>query len=178
VAAFHAAHAATEQPVEACKFVMASSSLIQFRLPAMRRYISISSMLLLGLLVHLDWHLGRSHDHRFSGEWSYHWITGFFGCLLIVFLVTRKSPRWLTPAVALNVALGLVLGQFLEPRGEALVSHLPVAQIVTAERSQVFRDFMMAGIAGLVAGILLFGKQKSENILSGMNSGPGHRPLP
>jgi len=144
----------------------------------MRRYISIPSILLLGLLVHLDWHLGRGHDHRFSGEWAYHWITGFLGFLLVVFLMARKSPRWLTPAAALNVALGLVLGQFLEPLGEALVSHLPVAQIVTAERSQIFRDFMIAGIAGLVAGVLLFGKQKSENVLSGMNSGRGHRPLP
>ena len=144
----------------------------------MRRYISISSILLLGLLVHLDWHLGRSHDHRFSGEWSYHWITGFLGCLLVVFLVARKSPRWLTPAAALNVALGLVLGQFLDPLGEALVSHLPVAQIVTAERSQIFREFMIAGIAGVVAGILLLGKQKPENIPSGVNRDSGHHSLP
>ena len=144
----------------------------------MRRYISIPSILLLGILVHLDWHLGRGHDHRFSGEWAYHWITGFLGFLLVVFLVARKSPRWLTLAAVLNVALGLLLGQFLEPLGEALVYHLPVAQVVTPERSQVFREFLIAGIAGLVAGILLFGKQKPENVPSGVNRDSGHHSLP
>ncbi|HET6840910.1 MAG TPA: hypothetical protein VFK06_04375 [Candidatus Angelobacter sp.] len=126
----------------------------------------------------MDWHLGRSHDRRFSGEWSYHWITGFLGYLLVVLLVARKSPRWLTPAAALNIILGLILGQFIEPMGEALAFHLPVAQIVTAERAQIFREFMIAGSAGLVAGILLFGKQKSENIPSGVNRKSGHYSFP
>lgn len=40
----------------------------------MRKFISIPVVLLWLIIVHVDWHLARSHHHRMSLEWRYHWM--------------------------------------------------------------------------------------------------------
>jgi uncharacterized YccA/Bax inhibitor family protein len=120
----------------------------------MKRSISILAVLFLMVLVHVDWHLGRAHHHRLSMEWEYHWITGLVGFFLMVLIVARKRPENLALAAALNVLLGLFLGQIVEPLLEVLGYRVSVATALPPERWMVFFQFCIAGLVGFIAGIL------------------------
>jgi hypothetical protein len=120
----------------------------------MKHYISILAVLFLAVLVHVDWHLGRAQHHRLSMGWEYHWVTGFVAFFLVILIVAWKSPEHLEFAAALNVVLGLFLGQIVEPLLEVLGYHVSLATALPPERWKVFFQFCLAGLVGFLAGVL------------------------
>jgi len=132
----------------------------------MRKYISIPVVLILWVIVHVDWHLARSHHHRLSMEWHEHWIVGFVAFFLLVLFCTWKWPERFVWAALLNAALGLFVGHIGEAWLEALQSHEPMA--IPAERWHAFFQFTLAGLAGLLLGmILVFGLRRGRTVRSG-----------
>ena len=121
----------------------------------MRRHISILGALLLMVLVHVDWHLGRGHHHRMSGEWRYHWLLGLAAFFLLVIYVARKWPGNPLPVAILTAAVGLFLGQIVEPLLEVVGYHFPIAIVLSPERWRVFFEFCAAGLAGFVLAALV-----------------------
>ncbi len=121
----------------------------------MRRYISIPAVLLLVVIVHVDWHLARGHHHRLSMEWHYHWIIGFAALAALFLFAARKWPKHFLGTAFLNAAIGLFLGQIIEPLLEALGYHVPVAAVFSPERWRVFCEFLIAGVAGSLFGVAL-----------------------
>ncbi len=119
----------------------------------MRRYLSIWAVLLIMVMVHVDWHFGRGHHHHMSLSWPYHWITGLVTFFLLVLFCARKWPEKFASAALLNGALGLFAGQIVEPMLEVIGYRISVATVFFPERWHVFWQFLMAAIAGLLAGI-------------------------
>jgi hypothetical protein len=120
----------------------------------MRKYLSIPVILILWVIVHLDWHLARSHHHRLSMEWHEHWIVGLVTFFLLVLFCARKWPEHFLLASALNAAWGLFLGHIGEAWIEALQSHQALNTQLTPERWHMFFQFFAAAIAGMLLGIL------------------------
>ena len=121
----------------------------------MRRYLSIPLVIVLAVIVHLDWHLARSHHHRLSMEWQYHWVIGFFAFVLLLLFCSWKWPEHFLRAALLNALVGLLLGQIVEPLSEAWGYHVSVADVFTLERWRVFFEFSLAGMIGSLCGIAL-----------------------
>ena len=74
------------------------------------------------MTLHADWHLARPHHHGLLNpglNWPYHWAAtaAVFG--VVGFVIARFWPhrRWRTGVMALVV--GVVIGQLIEPVGEA-----------------------------------------------------------
>lgn len=118
----------------------------------MRRYLSIWAVLLIMVMVHVDWHLGRGHHHRLSLSWPYHWTTGLLTFFLLVLFCARKWPENPVRAALLNGVLGVFAGQIIEPLLEVLGYRVPLAQVFSPERWYVFCQFAVAAVAGLLAG--------------------------
>jgi hypothetical protein len=127
----------------------------------MHKYLSIPAILLLVVIVHLDWHLARSHHHRLSMEWHEHWIIGVAAFFLLVLFCAWKWPKPFVRASLLNGALGLFLGHIVEAWGEASLSHQTIGVVLTPERWHAFFQFSLAALAGLLLGMfLVFGKRR------------------
>jgi len=121
----------------------------------MRRYFSIWAILLIMVMVHVDWHLGRGghHQHRLSFNWPYHWVTGLVTFFLLALFCARKWPENTTGAALLNGVLGLFAGQIVEPILEVVGYRVPVQSVFSPERWYVFGQFALAAAVGLLAGI-------------------------
>jgi hypothetical protein len=77
--------------------------------------------LVLGAMLHVDWHLARPLHHRLSLDWSHHWALTATVFALAGCLIARVWPaqRWRMGAI---VFLGAaVLAQGVEPVLEALI---------------------------------------------------------
>ncbi len=124
----------------------------------MRRYVSIWAVLVIMVMVHVDWHLGRGHHHARSLNWPYHWVTGLVTFLLLVFFCAGKT-RWPKnpggPAL-LNGILGLFAGQIVEPVLEVVAFRLPVATVFSPERWLIFGQFVEGSLGGLIIGLALW----------------------
>ncbi len=118
----------------------------------MRKYLSIPAILILWVVVHVDWHLARSHHHRLSLEWHEHWIVGLAAFFLLVLFCAWKWPERFVLASVLNAAWGLFVGHIGEAWLEALRSHDPLNSELTPERWHVFFQFTAAAIVGLLLG--------------------------
>lgn len=62
----------------------------------MRKYLWLPVVLILWV-IHVDWHLARSHHYRFSMEWREHWIVGLFTfsflcCSVLCCFVRASGP--------------------------------------------------------------------------------------
>jgi|HubBroStandDraft_6_1064221.scaffolds.fasta_scaffold00041_37 hypothetical protein len=135
----------------------------------MRKYLSIPAILILWVVVHLDWHLARSHHHRLSMEWHEHWIVGLLAMFMLVLFCAWKWPERFVSAALLNATIGLFVGHIGEAWFEALRSHHPLNSELTPERWHAFFQFSLAGLAGLLLGtVLAFGwrrwRGKNEGI--------------
>lgn len=119
----------------------------------MRRYVSITAILLIMVIVHIDWHFGRGHHHRLSLSWPYHWVTGLVAFFLLALFCARRSPENAIVAALLNGGLGLFAGQVIEPLLEAAIYGAPVASVLSGERWRVFGQFAAASAVGLLLGI-------------------------
>ena len=105
--------------------------------------------LLLALLVHLDWHLGRPQHMPPSLDWSFHWLLGLAaGASMAWIFVRRFEPGAVWRSLALVGALGLVLGQLVEPALEMVAFGVTFEQVYPAVRWHVFGAFAAAWVAG------------------------------
>lgn len=87
----------------------------------MSRHAAVILSLVLGAILHVDWHLARPLHHRLSLDWSYHWaftavVFALAGCLIARAWPTRRGR------LGLIVLIGAaVLAQGVEPVLEALI---------------------------------------------------------
>ena len=103
------------------------------------------SALWLGVLIHLDWHLGRPGPSHLSFGLPYHWLLGVVAFAPLPWLLRRRWPRSLTRASVLVIALGVVLGQGLEPLGEAILDH-GSEPFTNPVRWRIFGEFLATGV--------------------------------
>lgn len=74
----------------------------------------------IALLIHVDWHLGRpGHDHLSFGL-PYHWLLALVTFVPLPWLLIRRWPDSFWQASVVVIALGVLLGQGLEPLGEVI----------------------------------------------------------
>ena len=121
----------------------------------MRRYLSVWSVLLVMVMVHVDWHFGRGHHHRLSLSWPYHWLTGLVTFFLLALFCAKKWPENPIRALIVNGVAGLVAGQIVEPLLEVALYRVSPALVLSPERWQVFWQFFFAAVVGGLAGMLI-----------------------
>jgi H+/Cl- antiporter ClcA len=112
-------------------------------------------VLLVMVMVHVDWHFGRGHHHRLSMSWPYHWLTGIVTFLPLALFCAEKWPENLIRTMLINGAAGLVAGQIIEPLGEVVLYRIPSAIVFSPERWHVFWQFVLAGVVGGLAGVVI-----------------------
>jgi hypothetical protein len=104
------------------------------------------SALWLGVLIHVDWHLGRPGPSHLSFGLSYHWLLAVVAFAPLPWLLRRRWPDSLTQASVLVIALGVVMGQGFEPLGEAILFDYGPEPFTNAVRWRIFAEFLAAGI--------------------------------
>ena len=111
------------------------------------------SALWIGALIHVDWHLGRpGHDHL-SFDLRYHWLLAVLAFGPLPWLFVRRWPTAAARAAVLAIALGVLLGQGIEPLSEVILyGGQPFTNSV---RWRVFAEFVMAGTFVYVASLVL-----------------------
>jgi hypothetical protein len=112
----------------------------------MRKLAAVLLGLLLAIAIHVDWHLARAHHHRLSLGWRQHWI---FAALLFAvagWMVARTWPASRWTAGAWVLALGILVGQGLEPVLEAVGYEHRLGYPVEPERWMVLAVCLAAGI--------------------------------
>jgi hypothetical protein len=120
----------------------------------MRRYVSVKAILLIAVMVHVDWHVGRPHHiSSLSGDWPYHWILGVLTFAALPLYAARLWPDRLLTALTLNALAGLFTGHIVEALGEVLAYREPWRLVMPAERWRLFFEFAAAGVAGCVLGL-------------------------
>ena len=114
----------------------------------MRPFLSLPLSLLLGLSIHLDWHLARhEHDGRSLG-WDAHWLLAIPIFALAAWFIARRWPPPDNPwrPAALTVALGILLGQVIEPLAEIIHYHATLAEELEPARLTAFAEFTVTGL--------------------------------
>ncbi len=109
----------------------------------------------IGVLIHVDWHMGRpGHDHLSLGL-PYHWLLAVVTFAPLPWIVLRRWPTSCPQASVLVVLLGVALGQGLEPLGEVI--HFPVGwePFTNPVRWRVFGEFIVTGIITYLASAAL-----------------------
>ena len=102
----------------------------------------------LGLMVHLDWHLGRPGHDALSFHLPWHWLLAVPAFLPIAWLVKRQWPDAALKAGLVVVLLGLLIGQVLEPLGESLLG-AGTEPFTNPLRWRAFAEFVGAGLLTL-----------------------------
>lgn len=118
--------------------------------PARSRAVWLAA-LWIGLLIHVDWHLGRPVHHRLSYGLSYHWLLGLVAFVPVVWVIGRRWSHAFLRASLLTIGLGVVLGQGLEPLGEVLLLPAGWLPFTDPVRWRVFGEFLLAGGIAYVA---------------------------
>jgi len=116
--------------------------------------------LLLAVALHADWHLARSHHHRLSFEWPYHWVATAAAFAIVGVVIARRWPaaRWQTGTAAL--VIGIVLAQLVEPVVlEALIYDHMLAYHVEPARWAAFGQTVAAAVPAYA--LTLWGKARS-----------------
>lgn len=107
---------------------------------------SLPVSLFLGAAIHLDWHLARyAHDGRSLG-WDAHWLLAIPIFAFAAWRIARRWPDNPWRPAALTVALGVLLGQVLEPLGEIIHFHATLADELEPARLTAFALFMVTGV--------------------------------
>jgi hypothetical protein len=104
------------------------------------------SALWIGVLIHVDWHLGRPGHNHLSFGLAYHWLLGVITFAPIPWLLARRWPSVLKRASLVVIMLGVLLGQGVEPLGEVIHFHVGAEPFTNHFRWQVFAEFMTAGL--------------------------------
>jgi hypothetical protein len=120
----------------------------------MRQYVSVKAILLIAVMVHVDWHVGRPHHiSSLSGDWPYHWILGVLTFAALGLFAGLKWPDRPYAPLALNAVAGLFVGHIVEALGEVLAYRESWALVMPAERWRLFFEFAAAGVAGCLLGL-------------------------
>ena len=85
-------------------------------------------------------------DTRLSLGWPYHWLLGAVLFAAVAWFVAKRWPVDAWVASALNLTLGVIAGQVLEPLGETVYYGLPLGRLLNGERWTAFAEFMAAGL--------------------------------
>jgi hypothetical protein len=116
------------------------------------------SALWIGALIHVDWHLGRpGHDHLSFGL-PHHWLLAVLTFAPLPWLLVRRWPTSVISASLAVIALGVLLGQGLEPLSEVVLFQAGAEPFTNPVRWRVFGEFMAAGIVTYLASAALASK--------------------
>ena len=119
-----------------------------------------------GVMIHVDWHLGRpGHDHR-SFDLTYHWLAALPTAVPVAWLAVRKWPHAALSAGAAMLGLGIVLGQGLEPLGEVVLYQEGWEPVTSPVRWRVFAEFIGVGLITLLAGVVVIGRMRHQETSS------------
>ena len=113
-----------------------------------RSSFSLPLALLLGLSIHVDWHLARhEHDGRSLG-WDAHCLVAIPIFALAAWYLARRWPPPANPwrPAALSVALGILLGQVIEPLAEIIHYQATLADELEPARLTAFAAFTVTGL--------------------------------
>lgn len=105
----------------------------------------------IAVLIHVDWHLGRPGPDRLSFAFPYHWLLAVVAFAPLPWLLARRWPTALARVSALVIALGVVLGQGIEPLGEIVHAHGAADPFANTVRWRVLAEFMTAGLLSFMA---------------------------
>lgn len=112
----------------------------------------------IGTLIHVDWHLGRpGHDHL-SLALPYHWVLAVLAFAPLPWLLVRRCPISIGVSAQL-IALGVLVGQGLEPLGELILYTAGPNPFTNPVRWRIFAEFMAAGVVTYLASVALAVKQ-------------------
>ena len=111
-----------------------------------RSALSLPLSLLLGASIHADWHLARhEHDGRSLG-WDAHWLVAIPIFALAAWYLARRWPDNPWRPAALSVALGILLGQVIEPLAEIIHYQATLADELEPARLTAFALFTVTGL--------------------------------
>ena len=99
----------------------------------------------LGVVIHIDWHLGRPGHHSLSFDLSYHWVLAVPTFAALAWIILRRWPTHFARASMGVILAGVFLGQGLEPLGEIIHSGGAVQPFSNPVRWRVFGEFIVAG---------------------------------
>jgi len=115
-----------------------------------------------GVMIHVDWHLGRpGHGHR-SFDLTYHWLAALPMALPVAWLAVRRWPHAALSAGAVMLGLGIVLGQGLEPLGEVVLYQEGWEPFTNPVRWRIFAELIRAGLIALLAGVVVIGRMRHQ----------------
>ena len=103
-----------------------------------------------GIMIHLDWHLGRpGHDHR-SFDLAWHWLFAVPAFLPVAWLARRRWPGAPFRAAVMIAVLGVLLGQGVEPLAEVILFEDGYEPFTDPLRWRIFAEFVGVGLATLL----------------------------
>ena len=105
----------------------------------------------IGVIINLDWHLGRPGHGHLSFGLSYHWLLAVGAFAPLPWVVLRRWPSAFLQASVLVILLGVALGQGLEPLGEAVQFRVGWDPFTNPVRWRVFAEFIGVGILTYLA---------------------------
>lgn len=88
----------------------------------MTRFFSLPIALLLGALMHANWHVARSGSHLGLG-WRYHWLLAIPVFAAGAAWMARKWPGVAWGRSAVTIIAAIVLAGGVEPLGEVIHYH-------------------------------------------------------
>ncbi len=104
---------------------------------------------ILAVLVHVDWHVGRPGHMRLSLDWPFHWLLGLAaGAGMGWLFLRRRGHGGAERMLAFTGGLGLVLGQVVEPALEVVAYGETFEAVYPAVRWELFAAFAAAWVAG------------------------------
>ena len=122
--------------------------------------MSLPLSILLGLSIHVDWHLARhEHDGRSLG-WDAHWLLAIPIFALAAWFIARRWPEKPWRPAALTVALGILLGQVLEPLAEIIHYQATLADELEPTRLTAFALFTVTGLVTMSLTLLLLRRRR------------------
>ena len=111
----------------------------------MRRLPSWITGIILGAILHVDWHLARPLHHGLSLDFSYHWAVTAAAFAIVGCVLARRWPdeRWRIGGAGL--AIGIVLSQLVEPVVTVAVYEHRFGYDVGRERLIAFTQSLVVG---------------------------------
>jgi quinol-cytochrome oxidoreductase complex cytochrome b subunit len=123
--------------------------------------ISIPVILILAAVIHADYHLARPATHHWSFGLWWHWASCIVVFALAGAYIARRWPadRWRVAAI--NVTLGIITGQVIEPLVEGIPFGDGLGWDVTPDRWAAFGWCMAAGIPALMLVLAIWPRRAS-----------------
>ncbi len=99
--------------------------------------------LVIGTLIHLDWHLARPGHHGL--DWPLHWLATALLFGVIGWGVARRWPSDRSRTAIIALIAGVLIGQLIEPLSEPLLFEHRFGYPVTPARWLAFWQAIGAG---------------------------------